>query len=448
MQEIASVVNLSPPTAASQKPAAKAVSPSCQDSFDTVFKKVSEFKPEKNSFNDQEYRTGSDKLSFENSETQTDTKTNSSQKNEFSRKDMKETSQKTNDNQYTEKSEEVEVEDNQMVNREASIPIDLIAVPIQVQPVIVNSQEFTQTILPEGQLTENNLKLSQSPGVLVPETTIVENETQTNTEQIKNSVNVPLQKIDTQELDPQDTLLPKSEVQSPVLPKGTSNNNVEELNTIDSFAPKATVENVQNQKTTGDLKQSAAVSFDSSNTATINNENVVLKSNSTNTPSVVENVGAYSNTGSTQISEPARMAEAQKSQVISQVTSQLDDMIKTNNSSVRLQLYPEELGHIDLKITSGKDGIGITLIADKGSTTSALTSEANNLRQSIEQNGVQITNLNINNSNASPDQQTFQDRHEFSQHGNNGYQNNPNQDSQHQSHRKISLNQSVIDYAI
>ena len=148
----------------------------------------------------------------------------------------------------------------------------------------------------------------------------------------------------------------------------------------------------------------------------------------------------------TQISEPARLAEAPKNEVINQVANQLDQMVKSNRSSVRLQLYPEELGHIDLRIVTTKDGIGVTMVADKASTQQALKSEMDLLRQSIEQAGIQLSNLNINQGHHSNKQQSFEHRQNIS---NGSYPDARSDNSKSTSDEPhVHLTSSVVDYRV
>ncbi|MHB8089760.1 MAG: flagellar hook-length control protein FliK [Anaerolineaceae bacterium] len=133
----------------------------------------------------------------------------------------------------------------------------------------------------------------------------------------------------------------------------------------------------------------------------------------------------------TQISEPARLAEAPKNEVITQVANQIDQMVKSNRSSVRLQLYPEELGHIDLRIVTTKNGIGVTMVTDKASTQQALKSDMESLRQSIEQAGIQ---------------QSFEHRQNFS---NNSYPgSNPDNSNSTTEEPRVHLNSTVVDYRV
>ena len=148
----------------------------------------------------------------------------------------------------------------------------------------------------------------------------------------------------------------------------------------------------------------------------------------------------------TQISEPARLAEAPKNEVITQVANQIDQMVKSNRSSVRLQLYPEELGHIDLRIVTTKNGIGVTMVTDKASTQQALKSDMESLRQSIEQAGIQLSNLNINQGHNSNRQQSFEHRQNFS---NNSYPgSNPDNSNSTTEEPRVHLNSTVVDYRV
>lgn len=148
----------------------------------------------------------------------------------------------------------------------------------------------------------------------------------------------------------------------------------------------------------------------------------------------------------TQISEPARLAEAPKNEVITQVANQIDQMVKTNRSSVRLQLYPEELGHIDLRIVTTKDGISVTMLTEKASTQQVLKSDMDVLKQNIEQAGIQLTNLNINQGQNSNRQQAFDHRQNFS---NNSYPGSSSDNSNSSSNEtKKHLTSSLVDYKV
>jgi flagellar hook-length control protein FliK len=147
------------------------------------------------------------------------------------------------------------------------------------------------------------------------------------------------------------------------------------------------------------------------------------------------------------INEQARLAEAPKTEIVTQVTSQIDQMLKNNRSELRVQLYPEELGHIDLKIISTKDGIGVTMIADKASTQDALMSNMNNLKQNIEQAGIQLSNLNIGQGQNSNSQNSSDQQNSFAQFKSHEELNSD--DTEYTGRRyAVQLETTVVDYRV
>jgi flagellar hook-length control protein FliK len=111
-----------------------------------------------------------------------------------------------------------------------------------------------------------------------------------------------------------------------------------------------------------------------------------------------------------------------------------------------LQLYPEELGHIDLRIVTTKNGIGVTMVADKASTQQALKSDMDLLRQNIEQAGIQLSNLNINQGHHSNKQQSFEHRQNFSK---SSYPGSSSENSNSTAEEpQVHLNASVVDYRV
>ena len=164
------------------------------------------------------------------------------------------------------------------------------------------------------------------------------------------------------------------------------------------------------------------------------------------TPLKTENLAPQATVQTSQIDEPARLAEAPKNEVLTQVTAQIDQMVKTNQSSLRVQLYPEELGHIDLKIVTTKGGIGVTMLADNASTQDVLKSEMNTLKQNIEQAGIQLSNLHIGQGQNSNQQQAFEDRENFVK---SNYQVSQISGSDsNEKTKNISLQTTMIDYKI
>ncbi len=96
-----------------------------------------------------------------------------------------------------------------------------------------------------------------------------------------------------------------------------------------------------------------------------------------------------------QIIEPARLAEAQTIDMIGQITRQMEGFSLAGKSTFRMQLSPQDLGQIDLKITSTHQGVGVSILAENAGTGKLLETQVAQLRQSLLDAGIQISNLQV-----------------------------------------------------
>jgi flagellar hook-length control protein FliK len=101
----------------------------------------------------------------------------------------------------------------------------------------------------------------------------------------------------------------------------------------------------------------------------------------------------------TQPMEPARLAEAHHPEIVEQLTRGIDTLTKSGEQSIRLQLYPENLGKIDLRLASGADGVRIVMHADSSVTSQLLERHMPELRQVLMQSGVNLSGLSIGYGN-------------------------------------------------
>jgi flagellar hook-length control protein FliK len=91
--------------------------------------------------------------------------------------------------------------------------------------------------------------------------------------------------------------------------------------------------------------------------------------------------------------EPARLAEAHRPELVSQVARGLENFAKSGQHSVRLQLYPETLGRIDLRLVSNAEGVQIVMNAEQPATSFMLERHLHTLKESLAQAGVNLTGL-------------------------------------------------------
>ncbi len=128
--------------------------------------------------------------------------------------------------------------------------------------------------------------------------------------------------------------------------------------------------------------------------------------NTTNeTPAQVQQVNvtdaqAAVNAPTTQVNqELVRVAEARAHDMVAQVTRSMETMVKGGQNWVRLQLYPEDLGKVDLKLVSHPNGVNVTMIAEQPAAGKLLESQMNALRQTLTEAGIQVAHLDISFGN-------------------------------------------------
>lgn len=98
--------------------------------------------------------------------------------------------------------------------------------------------------------------------------------------------------------------------------------------------------------------------------------------------------------------EPARLAEAHRPEIVQQVARELEVLGKSGQTSLRIQLYPEQLGRIDVRLVSKADGVQIVMHAENASTASLLERDLNFLRESLVQAGINLSGLTVGQGQA------------------------------------------------
>jgi len=98
------------------------------------------------------------------------------------------------------------------------------------------------------------------------------------------------------------------------------------------------------------------------------------------------------------VNELARSSEARPNSplpMVAQIQQGVETLTKSGQTSLRLQLYPETLGRVDLRLTSGADGVRVTLTADLSATGNLLQQHAQELRQALSDSGLTVAGLSI-----------------------------------------------------
>jgi len=117
-------------------------------------------------------------------------------------------------------------------------------------------------------------------------------------------------------------------------------------------------------------------------------------------PEAVQASGPPSSSPVAKPIEPARLAEAHRPAIVQQVARELEVFGKSGQTSLRIQLYPEQLGRIDVRMISKADGVQIVIHAENASTASLLERDLNFLRESLVQAGVSLSGLTVSQGQA------------------------------------------------
>ncbi len=114
---------------------------------------------------------------------------------------------------------------------------------------------------------------------------------------------------------------------------------------------------------------------------------------------VINGAGLEATRQATLTQEPTLRTET--TTLAQQIHEGMEATIRQGKSSLRIQLSPQDLGAIDIRLVSGPTGVSLTVIAEQASTGRLLEAQINQLRQSLTDAGVQLSNLNINQHNQS-----------------------------------------------
>ncbi len=111
---------------------------------------------------------------------------------------------------------------------------------------------------------------------------------------------------------------------------------------------------------------------------------------------------------------PVALPGVHAAELVEQVVKHLHSRLEGGPTSMHLQLHPAELGAIDVQVTSTAQGVSVSFVTEQASTGRLLETQANQLRQTLTESGVQLAGLNIN-QHGQPGQQGgfFQQNSQF-----------------------------------
>jgi hypothetical protein len=78
-----------------------------------------------------------------------------------------------------------------------------------------------------------------------------------------------------------------------------------------------------------------------------------------------------------------------------QITQAVEISLQTGRKTARIQLHPQDMGTIDIQLSSDKNGVGITILTEHASTGRLLEGQGDSLRNALDQAGLNLTHLNF-----------------------------------------------------
>lgn len=113
--------------------------------------------------------------------------------------------------------------------------------------------------------------------------------------------------------------------------------------------------------------------------------------------------------GTFQVHEAGRL-ETRQLEMIQQVSRAVDAAVQAGRSFLRMQLNPADLGAIDIRLASSAGAVSVQVYAEQAQTGRMLEAQLNQLRQTLADAGVQLTQLNVHYGGAGAFTQAGQPR--------------------------------------
>jgi flagellar hook-length control protein FliK len=94
--------------------------------------------------------------------------------------------------------------------------------------------------------------------------------------------------------------------------------------------------------------------------------------------------------------EPARLAEAHNQGLTRQISQGVETLVRTGQTSIQIHLQPQDLGRIDLRLTTNGEGTWVTISTEKAATGMLLERQLDELKQTLVNAGVHLNDLSLN----------------------------------------------------
>lgn len=108
------------------------------------------------------------------------------------------------------------------------------------------------------------------------------------------------------------------------------------------------------------------------------------------------NTGLYA-TASTRAEN---LVQQQPLPIIQKVSAEMTQLVREQGQTMRIQIHPENLGKIDLKLVSNSDGLKVVMTAEVPATAKLLENHLDQLQRQLANAGVSISGMSVNSQGA------------------------------------------------
>jgi flagellar hook-length control protein FliK len=86
--------------------------------------------------------------------------------------------------------------------------------------------------------------------------------------------------------------------------------------------------------------------------------------------------------------------------MIREISQEVVNLVREQGQSMRIQVHPENMGKIDLRLISNSDGIRVVMTAENPATAKLLENNMNQLNQSMKDAGLALNGTSVNSQGA------------------------------------------------
>jgi hypothetical protein len=86
--------------------------------------------------------------------------------------------------------------------------------------------------------------------------------------------------------------------------------------------------------------------------------------------------------------------------MIREISQEVANLAREQGQSMRIQVHPENMGKIDLRLISNSDGIRVVMTAEIPATAKLLENHMNQLNQSMKDAGLSVNGMSVNSQGA------------------------------------------------